>query len=55
MGRLSTTKCTYLPTWEWGGLWGQWLEQCVGAGVAAEGVPGTRSRARAIHAVWYWI
>ena len=33
----------WVYTWERGGLWGQWLEQGVGAGVAAGGVPGPQS------------
>ena len=42
-------------TWEWGGLTGQWLEEGVGAGVAAGGAAGPQSWAGAIHAVGYGI
>ena len=38
-------------TWEWGGLSGQWLEQGIGAGVAAGGIPWSEPWAVVIHAV----
>ena len=45
----------YVYTWEGGGLWEQWFEQGMGAGMAAVAVPGPQSWAKAIHAVGYGI
>ena len=45
----------WVDTWEWGRLWGQWLEQGVGAGVPAWGIPGPEPWAVVIHAVGHGV
>ena len=48
---IGTCYRVWVDTWEWGGLWGQWLEQGIRAGGSTGGITGPEPWAVVIHAV----